>query len=352
MYEEILEMLLEKYGHLSYSELTEALRKDGLGEFVDAIENDPNLMELISEIAKESSTPLLGDVDYGVIPSIDQGISGTPVDYHGTFKFDPDACLKMCTGKCCKNKNYLMINISDIFRILSSKGAKFLKIGSTIDLFDPKPPLVELFYSEEFKLYLPYIRYLPLDADLNTRPEDAKASICPFLRPIKEVYSYHKRKLPQWAGEDALGCILMEDKPSICRLSPLGKCSGMSTGKVTYEYMPPAIDCPACDSDIDMKVSDYVSSVVSASEQKQQESFHRMLISCNSEASQKLDQTRFNEIIKQIYNIDRLLSKYGLGSKNRPQVDYLVEIIFRAANGDFSLYEHFIDRLSDGLLEK
>jgi len=85
-----------------------------------------------------------------------------------------------------------------------------------------------------------------------------------------------------------------------------------------------------------MKVCDYVSSVFSASEQKQQESSHRMLISCNSEASQKLDQTRFNEIIKQIYNIDRLLSKYGLGLKNRPQVDYLVEIIFRAANGDLS----------------
>ena len=44
MYEQILKMLLEKYGHLSYSELTKALRQDGFGEFVDAIENDEHLM--------------------------------------------------------------------------------------------------------------------------------------------------------------------------------------------------------------------------------------------------------------------------------------------------------------------
>jgi hypothetical protein len=352
MYQQILEMLLAKYGHLSYSELMKALRKDGLGELVDAIENDPDLMGLISEISKEFSTELLSDTDYGVIPSIYQQISGVPVDYHGTFKFDPKECLKTCAGNCCKDKNYLMINITDIFSILSSDVAKLLKIYSTIDLFNRRPPLVELFYIEEYRLYMPYIRYLPLDADLNTRPEDAKGSICPFLRPIDEVYSFHKKELPQWAGRDALGCILMEDKPTICRLSPLGKCSGMITGKVTYEYLPPAIDCPACDTDVDMKVSDYVSSMVSSTEQKQQENFHRLLMSYNRGTSKQLDQDRFNEVIKQVYNIDGLLAQYGLGPERRPHVDNLVEIIFRAANGDFSLYEHFIEGLSDRVLRK
>jgi hypothetical protein len=35
MYQQILEMLLAKYGHLSLSELKAALRNDGLGEFVE-----------------------------------------------------------------------------------------------------------------------------------------------------------------------------------------------------------------------------------------------------------------------------------------------------------------------------
>ena len=47
MHQQILEMLLGKYGDLSYSELTETLRKNGLGEFVHAIENDPHLMECL-----------------------------------------------------------------------------------------------------------------------------------------------------------------------------------------------------------------------------------------------------------------------------------------------------------------
>jgi len=346
MYQQILEMLLAKYGHLSYSELTKALRRDGLGEFVDALENDPNLMELISEIGKEFSADLLGNADYGVIPSIYQQVSGIPIDYNETFKFDHKACLKVCAGNCCKNKNYLMISITDIFRILSAIGAKSLEIHSTIDLFDRRPPIVELFYSEKYRLYLPYIRYLPLDADLNTRPEDAKGSICPFLRPINEVYSYHKRKLPPWCGKNALGCLLMEDKPLVCRLSPLGKCRGMLTGKVTYEYMKPAIDCPACETDVEVEVSDYVSSMVSSSEEKQQKRFHQMLMIYNARTSGQRAQDHFNKVIRQIYNIDGLLSQYGLGLEHRPQVDYLVEIVFMAANGDFSLYEHFIEGLS------
>ena len=68
MYQQILEMLLAKYGHLSYSELTEALRKDGLGGFVDAIENDAYLMGMMSEISKEFSIHLPDDTEYGIIP--------------------------------------------------------------------------------------------------------------------------------------------------------------------------------------------------------------------------------------------------------------------------------------------
>lgn len=341
MYQQILEMLMAKYGHLSYEELTEELRKDGLGEFIDVIEDDPDLMGLISELSKEAST------DHGVISAKDQEVRGLPVGYHETINFDSKACLQKCMGNCCKNKNYLMINITDIFRILSSKAANFFEIKSTIDLFDRNPPLVELFYNEEYRIYLPYIRYLPEDADLLTLPEDAEGSICPFLRSIHEVYSYYKKTLPQWANKDAMGCILMEDKPTICRLSPLGKCSGMATGKVTYEYLPPVLDCPACETHIEVKVSEYLSSVVSPSEEEQQERFHKMLMKYYNDSSKRIDKKRFSEIIKQVYNVDKLLYEYGLGLENRPSVEHLVEIAFAASHGDFSVYERFIEGLSE-----
>lgn len=347
MYQQLLEMLLGKYGHLPYSALLKALRKDGLGEFVDAIENDAHLMESIAEIGREYED-IVGDSECGIISSPTREIRGTPVEDHESFCFDPQACLETCNGNCCKNRNYLMINITDIFQILSSKGARFLNISTTVDLFDRSPPFLELFYSDEYGLFLPYIRYLPVDADLHTRPEDAQGSICPFLFPIHKVYAYHKKPVPKWAAKDAQGCILMAEKPSICRLSPLGKSSGMVTGNVTYEYLKPAPHCPGFETDVEIKVSDYISSMVSSSEQRQQERFHEMLMSYyRAETAQELDQKRFNEIIRHVYNIDGLLNRYGFGSERRPQVEQLIEMVFAASYGDFSVYEKFVEELQD-----
>ncbi len=348
MYQQMLEMMLSKYGHLSYSELIETLRKDGLGQFVDEIENDPDLMKLISEASHGLTLEVSGDSGHGVIPSTMQEMQGIPVEYHGTFPFDAQACLTKCKGNCCKNKNYLMINISDIFQIISSDAAGYFDIHSTIDLFERNPPFVELFYNEEYRFFFPYIRYLPADADVHARPEDASGSVCPFLRPVTEVYEYHSKFMPQWISKDALGCMLMYDKPAICRLSPLGKNSGMITGNVTYEYLPPALDCPACETDVEIKVSEYVSLMVTPSEQEEQERIHRILMSYTSAGNfQKRDQQRFNEVIKYMYNIDGLLSKYGLGTEHRPQLDTLIEIVFAASYGDFSMYEQLIEELRD-----
>ena len=164
-----------------------------------------------------------------------------------------------------------------------------------------------------------------------------------FYAQYRKVYSYHKKVLPQWVNKDAMGCILMEDKPAICRLSPLGKCSGMVTGKVTYEYLPPVLDCPACETHNEIKVSEYLTSVVSSSEGEQQERFHKMLMSYYNDSLKK----RFSEVIKQVYNVDKLLYEYGLGLENRPSVEHLVEIVFAASHGDFSVYERFIEGLSE-----
>lgn len=57
------------------------------------------------------------------------------------------------------------------------------------------------------------------------------------------------------------------------------------------------------------------------------------------------DPARLIEILEQIYNIDALLAQYGLGLERRPSMEHLMEIAVAAANGDFSLYEHFIDDL-------
>lgn len=41
------------------------------------------------------------------------------------------------------------------------------------------------------------------------------------------------------ASKDAMGCMLMENKPLICKLSPVGQFRGMETGNVSYRYVTP-----------------------------------------------------------------------------------------------------------------
>lgn len=53
------------------------------------------------------------------------------------------------------------------------------------------------------------------------------------------------------------------------------------------------------------------------------------------------DQERFNSILREFYNIDRLLSVRGLGPERRPPYPRLLEILIAAAKGDFSPYRQF-----------
>ena len=211
--------------------------------------------------------------------------------------------------------------------------------GTPIDFF-------KTLYSEEYRLFLPYIRYVPIGASAETPPEEAPRSVCPFLRPVHEVYAYHQKALPPWTRELAMGCMLMEEKPAICRLSPLGKSRGMVTGRVTYEYLPPALACPACETAVEVKVSEYLSLTVPSSEHQQQERFHTMLMSYHQAgASQEFNQKYFNDILRHMYHIDGLLSQYGHGIEGRPPVEQLVDIVFAASHGDFGVYEQFIEWL-------
>ncbi len=220
----ILKKMMDRYGHIDdLDQLQAAMSEDGLGEFVDLFNNDPELINsFIDEHREDIEQSIRHYTGSGTIP-IQEPINGQPLSDDDTFRFDPQLCLTDCNGKCCKGRNYLMILYPDIFKILTSPAARHLKIHSTQDLIERKPPIIDMFLNEEYDLYLPYLRFLPIGTDSNTPPEEAEDSICPFLYPISDVFSFHKLQLPQNVRKDAMGCMLMECKPSICRLSPVGQ---------------------------------------------------------------------------------------------------------------------------------
>ncbi len=119
----------------------------------------------------------------------------------------------------------------------------------------------------------------------------------------------------------------------------------MTPGKVTFTYTPPILDCPACETDVEIKVSDYISSVIPLSEKKQKERAQQILIDYSYREAKQVDQARCYEILKQVHNIDGLLFQFGLGIENRPQIDKLLEMVIAAAKGDFSVYDEFVETL-------
>ena len=239
-----------------------------------------------------------------------------------------------------------MISIADIYRIVSSRAAKRSGIHSTDDLFQRDPPLVEVFFNSEYGLYLPYIRFAADGGDPRARPEDAPGSVCPFLVPIKELFAFQGKEVPAWAGKQAMGCILGRHKPKICRLSPVGKSMGLVTGRESYEYAPPSLDCPACDTNVSVKVADYLADAELPGEKRLDEHSHRILISTAKRALDEAKRRRFNQILQQLYNIDGLLFQHGLEVHQRPGLERVVEIGVRAARGDFAAYEGLIAELS------
>jgi len=348
MFREIVRMLMERYGDQSLPDMKKAMREDGWGDLLDAVEKDPHVKALYSQFIGMFPSEGSGDPEVGVLPPGHSLAPSVPVEPDGTFPFDARACLRGCTGRCCKDKNYLMIGITDIFRIVGSRAAPSLDIRSTADLFDRTPPLIDLFHCADYGILLPFLRFLPVNADLETRPEDAEGSVCPFLRPIEEVYAFHDTPVPPWASEKALGCILMKDKPTICRLSPLGECRGLETGRVTYEYTPPARDCPACETHIETEVSEHLLAMVSPRERRQQARFHEVLMAQHrTRIPPDFDRGRFSRVLKQMYNVDGFLSRHGLDTAHRPRTDEIIEIVLSASEGNFEDYEEFVEGLKN-----
>lgn len=221
-----------------------------------------------------------------------------------------------------------------------------MKIHSTQDLIERRPPIIDLFLNEEYDLYLPYLRFLPIGADSNTPPEEAEDSICPFLFPISDVFSFHKLQLPQNVRKDSMGCMLMDCKPSICRLSPVGQARGMITGKLSYEYIEPAKNCPGCAADVEIPLPQYINALLSSSDEEERALFHKMLMAHNTRRQEGYDQKKFKSVLLEFYNIDRLLSINDYAPKQRPSCGQLLKILIAAAQGDVSLYDKFIQSLN------
>ncbi len=198
----ILKKMMDRYGHIDdLDQLQAAMRADGFGELVDLLNNNPELINsFIDEHREDIQQSIRHYTGAGTIP-IQEPVNGQPLSDDATFRFDPQLCLTDCNGKCCKGRNYLMILYPDIFKILTSPAARHLKIHSTRDLIERKPPIIDLFLNEEYDLYLPYLRFLPIAADSNTPPEKAEDSICPFLYPISDVSRFISCNFPKMCAK-------------------------------------------------------------------------------------------------------------------------------------------------------
>ncbi len=343
----ILKMMMDRYGHIeNLDQLQDAMRRDGFGEFIDAMNNHPEIMDSFLQEHREEIEQSLRHYQGSGTMAPQEPVQGRPLSVNDTFKFNPGSCLTECDGKCCKDRNYLMISYPDIFKLLASPAAPHLNIYSTCDLFDRKPPIIELFAAEEYDLFLPYMRFLPVDTDPDTRPEDAASSICPFLYPMEDVFTFHELQPPGNNSSEAMGCMLMDHKPIICRLSPVGQSRGMITGSVSYEYMEPTRDCPGCATDIEIPLVSYIKGVVHSSEERRSKLFHRMVLAHHASRNQGRDQQRFNSVLREFYNIDHFLSLYGYTHIQRPSYLQLMQILIAAAEGDFSLYDDFYQSLT------
>ncbi|MFH0902191.1 MAG: hypothetical protein V2A73_16285 [Pseudomonadota bacterium] len=353
-----LREFLDRYANLSLEEMKARMREDGFGALSDlADESIQELMRQDPELLKQMilSSPFgaaigdsIDDVDDtdGVMPPAPE-TDTIPVGLDDDIFFDQEACLTSCTGRCCERKNYLMIGLPDIYRIVSSPAARHLGICSTADLFGRQPSLLQSFYNEEYGLYLPYIRYKPVGATEDVLPEDAPGSVCPFLFPIDEVVAFHGGKMPDKASREARGCILMRDKPKVCRLSPLGAFAGLTTGRTSYVYCPPASDCPACNTKVVVKLADYLREIELPGEAAQEEQVHRIAMATHRRPLTRAEKRQFGDILQQLYNIDELLLRLGVDLQHRPSVVRLVSVGMKAAEGSFEPYEELVQEITE-----
>jgi hypothetical protein len=126
----------------------------------------------------------------------------------------------------------------------------------------------------------------------------------------------------------------------------VGQARGMVTGRLSYEYIEPAKNCPGCAADVEIPLPQYVNALLSSSDEEERALFHKMLMAHNTRRQEGYDQKRFKSVLLEFYNIDRLLSINDYAPKQRPNYGQLLKILIAAAQGDVSLYDKFIQSMN------
>ena len=139
----------------------------------------------------------------------------------------------------------------------------------------------------------------------------------------------------------------MENKPLVCKLSPVSQSRGMETGRISYKFIQPTKDCPGFNTHKEIQLSSYLKDLMISHKDNDRSLFHEMVMKHHERIEIGVDQKRFNSILLEFYNIDRLLSLNGQRPEKRPKYRHLMKILIDAAKGDFSLYDRFIKRLSN-----
>ena len=273
------------------------------------------------------------------------------IQINESFQWNKNACIEECAGLCCKDRNYLMISFHDILMILKSPYAKRIGIESTCELFEDEISFLCLKKDPSFKIVIPYIVFWPIGAKMGTLPENAPSNMCPFLKPLGMVYAYHQQKTPKNAHPLAMGCILKDYKPDICKLSPIGLLRGMETGKLSFCHVKPNEVCPACNSNEKVVLKNYLNSLNTVNVGSKS-LFHEVAMSHFRRVNSDYDQNDFNQVLQKVYNIDRLLIDNNCDTQKRPSYKQLMSILNEAANGKFNLWETFLNQLSKGNIDQ
>ena len=273
-----------------------------------------------------------------------------PILMNETFRWNDKACIEECAGLCCKDRNYLMVSFHDILMILKSSYAKRIGIENTCELFEDKIPLLSIKKDPNFEIVIPYIGFWPIGAKMGTLPEHAPSNMCPFLKPLGMVYACHQEKTPNTAHPLAMGCILKDYKPDICKFSPIGLLRGMDTGILSYCHVQPHEVCPACNSRGKVELKTYLKSLRGVNIGPKS-LFHEVAMRHYRRVKSGYDQSNFNRVLQKVYNIDRLLLDNNYNIQYRPSYRQLISILYEAASGKFDLWEAFLNHLNKGNIE-
>ena len=197
-----------------------------------------------------------------------------------TFSFLCHSDLS-CFNSCCRNK-HLPLTPYDILRM-----RKALNLHS--DDFLEKYTLYRLDPNSGFPI-------------LSVKMEE-KEGVCPFVGPD--------------------GCTIYDDRPTACRLFPLGRSSGVSRGGTAREEFFYLLDTPGCEGVKEKKVQ----SVVEWRDNQgllpyieMNDKMLGLLFHPNRDGSKHLDQRQQQKVMVACYNIDlfrEFVFKTGFAEQNK-----------------------------------